>query len=180
MWLMILTGMALAAGFVFALRSQFNAYRIAQAEEQLKVKLDEYTRRRQFLTLDQQRAQSAGEIDRAGRWNGLEPLKLGRDATRNDASVQRVVSARPVRASQADQNNRLGDRRAAESRNGSRSIRQSVRTGPQAKAAKIVKGVKAGKPAKVVNVVKLNAAKRDGATNKARANGVKTRKQNQR
>src|SRR5689334_10063059 len=48
MWLMILIGMGLAAGFVFALRSQINAYRIAQAEEQLKSQLDEYTRQQKF------------------------------------------------------------------------------------------------------------------------------------
>jgi hypothetical protein len=174
MWLMILTGMALATGFVFALRSQFNAYRIAQAEEQLKVKLDEYSRR----------PLSASESDRAARWNGLENLKLDREDAQSGSSVQRVVSARPIKASQADQSNRLGnrlgDRLTAESRNGSRSTRGPVRAGSQSKAAKLVKGVNIGKAAKVMNVVKLNAAKREGATNKARANAVKSRKQNQR
>jgi hypothetical protein len=184
MWLMILTGMALATGFVFALRSQFNAYRIAQAEEQLKVKLDEYSRRQKYLELDKQRALSASESDRAARWNGLENLKLDREDAQSGSSVQRVVSARPIKASQADQSNRLGnrlgDRLTAESRNGSRSTRGPVRAGSQSKAAKLVKGVNIGKAAKVMNVVKLNAAKREGATNKARANAVKSRKQNQR
>jgi hypothetical protein len=180
MWLMILIGMGLAAGFVFALRSQFNAYRIAQAEEQLKVKLDEYTRRQKFLALEQQGALSASESDRVGKWNGLEHLKLDKESAQHDASVQRVVAARPVRAIHADQNNRLGDRLATEERNGSRSIKQPVRTASQTKAAKHMKVVKTGKPARVVNVVKLNAAKRENATNKAKANAVKTRKQNQR
>lgn len=176
MWLMILIGVGLAAGFVFALRSQFNAYRIAQAEEQLKVKLDEYTRRQKFLELDKQRALSASGSERAGQWNGLEHLKLDKEAAQRDASVQRVVAARPIRSTQVDQHNRLGDRLAAEERNGSRSVKQPVRTASQAKAAKLVKAVKTGKPTRVMNVVKLNAAKRESATNKARANGAKARK----
>src|SRR5215471_15745129 len=78
MWLMILIGVALAAGFVFALRSQINAYRIAQAEEQLRMKLDEYSSQQPFLGIDQQRALSANESERAARWNGLENIRLDR------------------------------------------------------------------------------------------------------
>jgi hypothetical protein len=180
MWLMILTGVALAAGFVFALRSQISAYKIAQAEEQLKMKLDDYTRQQKFLTLDQQRALSASESERAGRWNGLDQIRLDREAARGAAPVQRPVSAPPVRAPQADQDNRLGDRLAPDVRDGFRSIKRPVGSGSQAKAPKLVKAVKTGRAAKVVNVVKLNAAKRESAANKARANTVKTRKQNQR
>jgi len=46
--------------------------------------------------------------------------------------------------------------------------------------AKVVRGVKTGKAAKVLKVVKLKPVKRESAANKARANVVKTRKQNQR
>jgi hypothetical protein len=159
MWLMILIGMGLAAGFVFALRSQINAYRIAQAEEQLKSQLDEYTRQQKFLAVDQQRAMNAGDSDRAGRWNGLEHLKLDREAIRHDASAQRIVSATVVRSPEADQNNRVDVRPVMEDRNGPRAIKTS-----QAKAAKLVKSVKTGKNARVVSVVKLNSA------NKAKAN----------
>ena len=77
MWVMILIGVALAAGFVFALRSQINAYRIAQAEEQLKVKLDEYTSQQKFLARDQQRALSAGEVERAGKAERPRPSQTG-------------------------------------------------------------------------------------------------------
>src|SRR5262245_24831296 len=164
MWVMILTGVALAAGFVFALRSQINAYRIAQAEEQLKTKLDEYAGQQKFLTLDQQRALSAGESDRTGRRSGLDHLKLDREAAQRNALVQRVVSqVPPVRAPQADQRDRLAV-------NDHRPI---MRPGPQ---AKIVKGVKTGNAAKIVKVVKLNAAKRESAAKKAKANVVKARK----
>jgi hypothetical protein len=154
MWLMILTGVALAAGFVFALRSQINAYRLAQAEEQLRSKLDEYTRQQKFHAIDGQRAMNAGESDRAGRWNGLEHLKLDKETAQRDVSVQKVVSASPVKAPQADQNDHV-------------SVRQAVRAVSQPKAAKLVKpikSVKTGKTAKASPVIKLNAA------NNAKAN----------
>jgi hypothetical protein len=152
MWLMILAGVALAAGFVFALRSQINAYRIAQAEEQLKSQLDEYTRQRQFLNRDKERAMNAGESDRAGKWNGLEHLKLDRASTERGVSVRKIVPIEPVRAPRADQNDR--------------SIKRPVRAGSQAKDAKLVKGVKTGKTASVVNVVKLKARNKTKADSK--------------
>jgi hypothetical protein len=139
---MILSGIALAAGFVFALRSQLNTYRIAQAEEQLKTQLDEYARRQKFLSLEQKRAMSADEIDRAGRWNGLERLKLDRETPPRDVSVQKVVSTAPVKESRANQNDRVRNR--------------PVRSGSPGKAAKIVKLVKTGKTAMVVSAVKKN------------------------
>jgi hypothetical protein len=76
MWVMIMVGIGLAAVFVFALRSQINAYKLGQAEEQLKEKLDQYATRQKFLTLDQQRALNTSESDRAGRAGGLNQLKL--------------------------------------------------------------------------------------------------------
>ena len=169
MWMMILIGVALAAGFVFALRSQINAYRIAQAEEQLKTKLDEYASQQEFLTRDQQRVLSAGEVERAGRRNGLANLKLDREAGQRNALVRQVVSRVPSPSLRAGQS----DRPAAAD---PRSIKP-VRPGSQ---VKVINGVKTGKAAKVVKVVKLNAAKRESAVNKGRANAMKTRKQTQR
>jgi len=183
MWLMILIGVALAAGFVFALRSQINAYRIAQAEEQLKMKLDEYSSQQEFLKLDQGRALSAGESERAARWNGLGNLRL--DRVNQDRSERlksepprgrKLVSVPPVKAPQANQNDHLGER---DGRNGVRSIdrpvEQSIRSNSQAKAVKIVKAVKTGKPAKVVKVVKLNSAPRESAANRAKADVTRTK-----
>jgi hypothetical protein len=163
MWMMILIGVGLAAGFVFALRSQINAYRIAQAEEQLKVKLDEYASQQKFLTRDQQRALSAGEVERMGKRNGLDHLKLDREEDQRNDSAVRVVS--PVPSPRAVQG-------ARQVNNGALSIRPG-RPGIQ---TKVVGGVKTGKAAKVVKVVKVNAVKRESAANKARANVVKTRK----
>jgi hypothetical protein len=173
MWMMILIGMALAAGFVFALRSQINAYRIAQAEERLKMKLDEYSSQQEFLTRDQQRALNADEVERAGRRNGLDHLKLDKEADRHDASVRQVVSLVPSPSLRAGQS----DRPAIKSPRLAPSSIQPVRPVSQ---AKVVRGVKTGKAAKVVKVVRLNAVKRESAANKARANVVKPRKQNQR
>src|SRR5262249_51028082 len=149
-------GMGLAAGFVFALRSQINTYKLAQAEEQLKSQLDEYTRQQKFLALERELSNNANESDRAGRWNGLEHLKLDRNATQRDASSQRVLSTTVVRAPEADQNDRVS----------ARPINRPVKSASQAKAAKLVKSVKTGKNAKVVNVVKLNAANKSKANRK--------------
>jgi hypothetical protein len=167
MWMMILIGVALAAGFVVALRSQINAYRIAQAEEQLKVKLDEYTSQQKFLTRDQQRALSAGEVERAGKRHGLDHLKLDREEEQRNASARQVVSS--VLSPRAGQGDRQINKAAL-----------SIGPGRPGLQAKVVGGVKTGKTAKVLKVVKLNAVKRESAANKARANVVKTRKQNQR
>jgi len=171
MWMMILIGMGLAAGFVFALRSQINAYRIAQAEEKLKVKLEEYTNQQEFLTRDQQRALSTGEIERAGRRNGLDYLKLDKDADQYNASARQLVSRVPSPSLRAGQS----DRPAI---NTSGWAPRPVKPVSPVSQAKVVKVVKTGKAAKVVKVVKLNAAKRESADNKARANVVKTRKRN--
>ena len=163
MWMMILIGVGLAAGFVFALRSQINTYRIAQAEEQLKVKLDEYTSQQKFLARDQQRALSAGEVERAGKRNGLDHLKLDREEDQPNASAGHIVS--PVPSPRAGQGARQVNNAAL-----------SIRPGRPGLQPKIVRGVKTEKTAKIVKVVKVNAMKRESAANKARANVVKTRK----
>jgi hypothetical protein len=101
MWMMILTGAALSAVFIFALRSQINTHKIAQAEEQLKIKLDEYASRQKFLALDQQRALNISESDRAGRRNGLDQLKLDRESSPPSVIVNQVPS--PVQTPQISQ-----------------------------------------------------------------------------
>src|SRR5262249_21529956 len=78
MWMMILVGAAISAVFIFALRSQINTHKIAQAEERLKMKLDEYASQQKFLAIDQQRALNTTESDLVGRRNGLDQLKLDR------------------------------------------------------------------------------------------------------
>lgn len=132
MWTMIFIGTVLAAGFVLALRSQINAYQLGQAEEQLKAKLDEYAGQQRYLMLDQQRARSTGESDRAGKQAGLDQLRLNQPDALRSSSVQKPPTAQkasmpaaqkaqaqkisaqkvsvqkasmPVRSNQADQRN---------------------------------------------------------------------------
>jgi hypothetical protein len=100
MWMMILIGTALSAVFIFALRSQINTHKIAQAEERLKTKLDEYASQQKFLALDQQRALNTDESDRAGRRGGLDQLRLDR-AAQPGAIVNQVPS--PLKAPQTGQ-----------------------------------------------------------------------------
>jgi len=173
MWMMILIGVALAAGFVFALRSQINAYRIAQAEELLKTKLDEYASQQEFLARDQQRALSAGEVERAGRRNGLNHLKLDKEADQDNASFRQVVSRVPSPSLRAGQSDRPAINAPHLAPSLAPGSNKPVRPDSQ---AKVVRGVKTGKAAKVVKVVKLNAVKRESAATKTRASVVKTRK----
>jgi hypothetical protein len=181
MWMMILIGVALAAGFVFALRSQINAYRIAQAEELLKMKLDEYASQQEFLARDQQRALSADEVERAGRRNGLNHLKLDKEADQDNASVRQVVSRVPSPSLRAGQSDRPAINAPRWAPRWAPRLAPSLAPGSNkpvrpVSQAKVVRGVKTGKAAKVVKVVKLNAAPRESAATKARASVVKTRK----
>lgn len=86
MWMMIITGTILAAGFIFALRSHINTYKLGQAEEELRARLDEYAAHQKYLMVDQQRALSATESERASKQAGLSQLKLNQpDELRNSA-----------------------------------------------------------------------------------------------
>jgi hypothetical protein len=92
MWMMVITGTILAAGFIFALRSQINTYKLGQAEEELRARLDEYAAHQKYLMVDQQRALSATESERASKEAGLSQLKLSQpDEMRN--SAPRPISA---------------------------------------------------------------------------------------
>jgi hypothetical protein len=92
MWMMVVTGTILAAGFIFALRSHINTYKLGQAEEELRAKLDEYAAHQRYLMVDQQRALSATESERASKEAGLSQLKLNRqDEMRN--SLPRPIPA---------------------------------------------------------------------------------------
>jgi len=165
-WTMILIGTALAAGFVFALRSQINAHKLGQAEEQLRVKLDEYAGQQKFLMLDQQRALNTSESDRAGREGGLDQLKLvklvklvklDQPGTLRNASIQKVVQqvSTPFRPSQAGQQNRVN------------SNRLSKQPAPNNQVAKL-SAKNSKNPALKANVAKFGAAK-----TKAKKEGVK-------
>lgn len=147
MWMMILIGAALSAVFIFALHSQINTHKIAQAEEQLKIKLDEYASRQKFLTLDQKRALNISESDRVGRRNGLDQLKLDRESAPPRALANQIPP--PVRAPQTDQ--------------------KAAKAAKIAKVAKIVKVVKSNTAkSSRAHVVKARVVKVKKQRNKQR------------
>ncbi|GEM_PF-1587695 len=96
MWMMVITGTFLAAGFIFALRSHINTYKLGQAEEELRARLDEYADHQRYLMVDQQRALSATESDRVSKQAGLSQLKLNQpDELRNLAPPPAPVDKKP-------------------------------------------------------------------------------------
>jgi hypothetical protein len=76
LWMLIFIGALVATGFIFALRSQISAYQFGQAEAQLKAELEEIANRQRYAILEQQRALSPREADRAAKQAGLVQPKL--------------------------------------------------------------------------------------------------------
>ncbi len=86
-WMMVFVGTVLTAGFVLGLRSQINAHQLNRAEEKLKDELDRYVSQQKFLSLEQQRARSPRESERAVKGAGLVQLKLDQ---------QNALPAKPI------------------------------------------------------------------------------------
>ncbi len=108
MWMMVIAGTILAAGFIFALRSQINTYKLGQAEEELRARLDEYAAHQKYLMVDQQRALSATESERASKQAGLIPLKLNQpDEMRNSAPASASAVKKPSMTQKASSPGRL-------------------------------------------------------------------------
>ena len=78
MLILMLIGAFVAAGFVTALRSQINSHHLGQAETQLRGELDEIANQQRYDILQQQRALSPRESDRAARQAGLIQPKFNR------------------------------------------------------------------------------------------------------
>lgn len=159
MWMMILIGIALTAGFVFALRSQISAYRLGQAEEQLRTKLDEYAGQQKFLMLDQQRALNTTESDRAGKLGGLNQLKLDRVEALRDTSVPKAVQqvSTPVKPPEVSQQNRLNNNRVSNNRLSRQPVKNSRITKSAAKTPPSKAG--AAKSSAVKSKAKKESAK---------------------
>jgi hypothetical protein len=75
---LVFIGALVAAGFVFALRSQINARQLGQAEMRLRSELDDIANRQRYEVLDQQRAMSLRESDRAAQQAGLIQPRFNR------------------------------------------------------------------------------------------------------
>jgi cytoskeletal protein RodZ len=76
LWVLIFIGALVAAGFIYALRSQISAHQLGQAEAQLKAELEEIANRQRYEIHEQQRALSPREADRAARQAGLIQPRL--------------------------------------------------------------------------------------------------------
>ncbi|HEY6401956.1 MAG TPA: hypothetical protein VI479_11135, partial [Blastocatellia bacterium] len=97
-------------------------------------------------------ALKASKSDNAARY-GLDHLKLDKESAKREASSRKFVAVPPDRAPRdGDQNDRL----VAGARNNSRPVKSQPPTASQAKATKLARGVKTGKTANVVKVVKRN------------------------
>jgi hypothetical protein len=97
-WLMALAGSVLTVGFLLGLRSQIAAHQLNQAEEKLKNQLDRYASQEKFLALEQQRARSPRESERARKESGLEQLKLVGSALPAGARAPLSAPASPSEA----------------------------------------------------------------------------------
>jgi hypothetical protein len=88
--MLIFIGAFLGTGFVLAMRSQINAYQLAQAEAQLRTELDEIANRQRFEILQQQRTLNPRASDRAARRAGLiQPSLKRQDNPRSTAQAVR-------------------------------------------------------------------------------------------
>jgi len=100
MWMMVITGTILAAGFISALRSHINTYKLGQVEEELKAKLDEYADHQKYLMVDQRRALSATESARASKQAGLSQLKLNQPGELRNSLPRPASAAQKVSSGQ--------------------------------------------------------------------------------
>jgi len=80
LWMLMGAGALVAAGFVFALRSQATVFRVNEAETQLKAELEELANDQRHEILRQQRALSAQESDRAAKQAGLAQPRLSQSS----------------------------------------------------------------------------------------------------
>jgi hypothetical protein len=92
---LVLIGALVAAGFVFALRSQINARQVGQAEMRLRSELDDIANRQRYEILEQQRAMSLRESERAAQRAGLiQPRFNQPKASANGVSLSRNAAPR--------------------------------------------------------------------------------------
>jgi hypothetical protein len=91
---LVFIGALVAAGFVFALRSQINARQLGQAEMRLRSELDDIANRQRYEVLDQQRAMSLRESDRAAQQAGLIQPRFNQPKAQTKVRANRVAVSR--------------------------------------------------------------------------------------
>jgi uncharacterized protein HemX len=110
---LVLIGALVAAGFVFALRSQIRARQLGQAEMRLRSELDDIANRQRYEVLEQQRAMSLSESERAARQAGLiQPRFNQPKASAKQAAVSRNAAPRGSKPRKESHNRRQSDRLA--------------------------------------------------------------------
>lgn len=110
--ILMLIGAFVAAGFVLALRSQINSRHLGQAEAQLRGELDEIANRQRYEILEQQRALSPRESDRAARQAGLIQPRFNRPETKIEQPASRPQPVQMSRAKKESNNQRQSMRLA--------------------------------------------------------------------
>lgn len=178
MWLMILMGAALATGFIFALRSQNNTYKIAQAEEELKSQLDKYSIRQKFLSLDQEIALNPSATDRAGKWNGLVYLKLDKDSAHGKTETKPPAGSSHVDQNKVSSPTSSPEATKGENETGNKSGNGDINNKRRNKLLnpKAAKANRPGKNANMVKVVKLNSSKSSSVANGTKADLARVKK----
>jgi uncharacterized protein HemX len=110
---LVLVGALVAAGFVFALRSQISARQLGQAETRLRSELDDIANRQRYEVLEQQRAMSLTESSRAAKEAGLiQPSFNQPKARTNQVAVSRNNAPRGSKPRKESYNQRQSDRLA--------------------------------------------------------------------
>jgi hypothetical protein len=111
---LVMVGALVAAGFVFALRSQINAREFGQAEQRLRNELDEIADQQRYEVLEQQRTMSLPESDRAAQQAGLIQPRLNQAKAPDVPPSQAVLptSSRSSKTRKESNNSRQTDRLA--------------------------------------------------------------------
>lgn len=96
LWLLMMIGALVAAGFLFALRSQHTVHELGQAEAQLRNDLDRISLYQRHLALEQQRSLSVRESEQMAKQSGLIQPKLPTEPLAPRAVASTTVAAKPT------------------------------------------------------------------------------------
>lgn len=96
LWLLMMIGGVVAAGFIFALRSQHTVHQLDQAEAQLRNDLERIATYQRHLALEQQRALSVRESEQMAKQSGLIQPKLPASHGAPRPATAATIAAKPA------------------------------------------------------------------------------------
>jgi hypothetical protein len=96
LWMLMMIGALVAAGFLFALRSQHTVHQLGQAEAQLRNDLDRISLYQRHLALEQQRSLSVRESEQMAKQSGLIQPKLPTAPLAARAAAATTIAAKPA------------------------------------------------------------------------------------